>query len=111
MIIPLTKKHLVNPIGGDLREGKVTLPAILLLQRDNGRARELIHTTVREQKISSDDWEELLSLLRQHRAIEDAYDRAVEYASNAKRLLDVFPASAEREALRMLPDYVLARDR
>ncbi len=105
------KKALGKPIGGDLREGKVTLPAILLLQRDNGRARELIHATVRDRKISSDDWEELLSLLQEHRAIEDAYDRAVEYASNAKRLLDVFPNSAEREALRMLPDYVLARDR
>ena len=31
-----------KPVGGDLREGKVTLPAIYLLQRDGGAARELI---------------------------------------------------------------------
>ena len=100
-----------KPIGGDLREGKVTLPAILLLQRDSGRASELIRAAVGEQSISPDAWGELQNLLHEHRAIEHAYDRAVEYATAAKGYLHVFPASAEREALAALPDYVLARDR
>ena len=100
-----------KPIGGDLREGKVTLPAILLLQRNGGRASELIRTTVNEQSISPESWRELHDLLHEHRAIEHAYDRAVEYATAAKRYLDLFPPSAEREALAALPDYVLARDR
>ena len=100
-----------KPIGGDLREGKVTLPAILLLQRDSGRASELIRAAVSEQLVSPEAWRELQELLHEHRAIEHAYDRAVEYATAAKGYLDVFPASAEREALAALPDYVLARDR
>ena len=100
-----------KPVGGDLREGKVTLPAILLLQRDGGRSGELIRGAVRNREISTESWRELSGLFREHRVLEHAYDRAVEYATAAKRYLDVFPPSAEREALLALPDYVLARDR
>jgi octaprenyl-diphosphate synthase len=100
-----------KPVGGDLREGKVTLPAILLLQRDGGRARELIHAAVRDREMSQESWAELATLLHEHRAVDHAYDRAVEYASSAKKYLDAFPPSAERDALLSLPDYVLSRDR
>ena len=100
-----------KPIGGDLREGKVTLPAILLLQRDGGRASELIRSAVQDRDISQESWAELSSLLREHRVLDHAYERAVEHATTAKRYLEVFPASAERDALLSLPDYVLARDR
>ena len=100
-----------KPVGGDLREGKVTLPAILVQQRDGERARELIHAAVRDRDISAESWSELSALLLEHRAIDYAYDRAVDYASAAKRYLSIFPPSAERDALLSLPDYVLARDR
>ena len=105
------KTALGKPIGGDLREGKVTLPAILLLQRDGGRSSELIRSAVNNRTISQGDWNELKSLLHEHRAVEHAYDRAVEYATSAKGYLDVFPPSPERDSLGALPDYVLARDR
>ena len=100
-----------KPIGGDLREGKVTLPAILLLQRDEGRAGDLIRGTVRDRKISVESWKELVGLLREHRVLEHVYDRATNYATVAKKYLSEFSPSPEREALLALPDYVLARDR
>jgi octaprenyl-diphosphate synthase len=105
------KTALGKPIGGDLREGKVTLPVILLLQRDGGRSSELVRAAVANQDITPESWSELKDLLHEHRAVENAYDRAVEYASSAKKYLDVFPPSVERDALAALPDYVLARDR
>ena len=105
------KTALGKPIGGDLREGKMTLSGILLLQRDGGRSSELIRSAVNDQAITPEAWHELKALLHENRCVEDAYDRAVEYASNAKRHLEVFPPSSAREALAALPDYVLARDR
>ena len=100
-----------KPVAGDLRDGKVTLPVILLLQQDGGRARELIQAAVRDRDMSQESWGELSGLFREHRTLDHAYDRAVEYASTAKRYLDTFPPTAERDALLSLPDYVLARDR
>lgn len=99
-----------KPIGNDLREGKVTLPAILLMQQ-GGRASELVLAAVRDREISEESWRELSELVREHRVIENAYQRAVEYATTAKGYLDIFQSSAERDALLALPDYVLARDR
>jgi len=100
-----------KPVGGDLREGKVTLPAIYLLQRDDGRAADLIRGIIRDRVISPDTWRELARLLREHRAIESAFNKAAEYATAAKRYLGLFPSTPERDALMALPDYVLARDR
>ena len=100
-----------KPIGSDLREGKVTLPIIHLLRRGGDLASELIGRVVRERAVSADEWREIRRLLVEADAVESAYGVAVEYAMAAKRQLDAFPSSPEREALRALPDYVLIRDR
>jgi octaprenyl-diphosphate synthase len=100
-----------KPIGGDLREGKVTLPIIFLLKRGGEDADRLIRTVVQERAVSPEQWSDILALLREHRATTLAYERAVEYANRAKSCLAAFPPSRERDALIALPDYVLARDR
>ena len=101
-----------KPVGQDLREGKVTLAAIHLLQRNRseGRARAIIRSAVENGAIELAAWGELTALLREDRSTEYAYGKAVEYAAAARACLDVFPPSAERSALLALPDYVLARD-
>jgi octaprenyl-diphosphate synthase len=100
-----------KPVGGDLREGKVTLPIILLLRRGGETADSLIRGVVRDRAVSTEQWREILRLMREHRTTEQAYTRAVEYASRAKDSLGLFPPSREREALSALTDYVLVRDR
>jgi octaprenyl-diphosphate synthase len=100
-----------KPVGGDLREGKVTLPVIFLLRRGGEEADRLIRTVVNERAVSTEQWRDIIRLLEEHGATELAYERAVEYAERAKACLAAFPASREREALLALPDYVLSRDR
>jgi octaprenyl-diphosphate synthase len=100
-----------KPVGGDLREGKVTLPVIFLLQRGGEEADRLIRRVVQDRSVSAEQWRDIVALLREHRATGLAYDRAVEYANRAKGCLAAFPPSRERDALMALPDYVLARDR
>ncbi len=100
-----------KPVGGDLREGKVTLPIIVLRERGGEEAYGIVRTVVAERAVSSDQWKEILRLLKEHRATDLAYERAVEYAERAKACLSVFPPGRERDALAALPDYVLSRDR
>ncbi|MGQ0735678.1 MAG: polyprenyl synthetase family protein [Acidobacteriota bacterium] len=100
-----------KPIGGDLREGKITLPIIHLLRHGGAEAESLIPGVVRNRQVSAGDWARIRELLDEHRSIEYAYARAVEFGEQAKRHLRVFPDSSEREALVGLADYVLARDR
>jgi octaprenyl-diphosphate synthase len=100
-----------KPVGGDLREGKVTLPIILLLRAGGADADSLIRTVVADRSVSAEQWREIVRLLREHAVTELAYKRAVEYANRAKACLAAFPSSRERDALLSLTDYVLARDR
>jgi octaprenyl-diphosphate synthase len=101
-----------KPIGGDLREGKVTLPIILLLQRTGPEVLALVQGVVTEGHVSPEAWAEIKDLLRRHGAVEAAFDRAVAYAARAKHgLLEAFPPSVERDGLMALADYVLSRDR
>jgi octaprenyl-diphosphate synthase len=100
-----------KPVGGDLREGKVTLPVIQLLRRGGPEADRLIRDVVRDRTVSAEQWREIVRLLHEHRTLDFAYERALEYGHRAKDCLSVFPASREREALVALTDYVLSRDR
>jgi octaprenyl-diphosphate synthase len=105
------EKALGKPIGGDLREGKVTLPIIFLLGSGGSEADTIVRNTVRDRTIEPSDWHRLRHLLQETRAADLALERAQQHAARAKSLLQVFPPSFERDALMALPDYVLARDR
>jgi octaprenyl-diphosphate synthase len=100
-----------KPVGGDLREGKMTLPVIHLLASNDARAELLIRKIVSERNASVDEWHELRNLLAQHRSIDYTRRVASDFVERAKDALQIFPASAERDALMYLPDYVLSRDR
>jgi len=101
-----------KPIGGDLREGKVTLPVILLLQRTGTDVAALIQDVVSEGRVTPEAWRNIKDLLVHHGAIEAAVERAMVYGECAKRhLTDAFPPSVERDGLLALTDYVLSRDR
>lgn len=106
------EKVLGKPIGGDLREGKVTLPIILLQQRTGPEVAALIQQVVTDRQVTPDAWQSIKTLLATHGATEAAYQRALEYGTRARNeLLQAFPAGVERDGLVSLVDYVLQRDR
>jgi octaprenyl-diphosphate synthase len=104
-------RALGKPIGADLREGKMTLPLIHLLQQDDGVGAQIVRDIIGTRAATEVQWEELKRSLASHRSIDYAHRRAVEYAERAKKPLQAFPPSSERDALIALPDYVLSRDR
>jgi octaprenyl-diphosphate synthase len=99
-----------KPVGGDLREGKMTLPVIHLLQR-GGEGADLIRRIVEARAATIEEWRELRALLAQARSIDYAHRAAVDFVERAKKALYAFPASDARDALMFLPDYVISRDR
>jgi octaprenyl-diphosphate synthase len=100
-----------KPIGADLREGKMTLPLIHLLQQREEVGERIVRDIIASRSVSEAQWSALLRLLKEHRSTDYAYRRASEFAERAKKPLYAFPPSSERNALLALPDYVLSRDR
>ena len=100
-----------KPLGGDLREGKFTLPLLLYLESLAEKDRV---DTVRE--LTEAD----LPAARQDRIIADIVaggfagrtrDEAKAYLALASRALDVLPVSLETNLLGAMIDFVLKRDR
>jgi len=100
-----------KPVGADLREGKMTLPLIHLFQQGDEVGGKIVRDIIESRTATDEQWNELLRILKEHRSIDYAYRRAVEFAERAKKPLYAFPPSSERDALLALPDYVLSRDR
>jgi octaprenyl-diphosphate synthase len=100
-----------KPVGGDLREGKLTLPVIHMRDRGGPRAAALLRKVVEAREVSLDEWHEIQALLTQTRSIEYASRVASDYVERAKKTLYSFPSSDARDALMFLPDYVVSRDR
>ena len=105
------EETLGKPVGGDLREGKMTLPVIHLRSRGDARADALLRHIVESRGATPDEWRELKALLAQSRSIEYARRAASDFVDRAKKSLYAFPASDARDALMYLPDYVISRDR
>ena len=100
-----------KPVGGDLREGKLTLPVNHMRDRGGPRAAGLLRKVVEAREVSLDEWHEIRALLTQTRSIEYASRVASDYVERAKKTLYSFPSSDARDALMFLPDYVVSRDR
>src|SRR5678815_1530759 len=67
-----------KPVGGDLREGKMTLPVIHLLARGDAQAAALIRRIVSAGSASVDESRQLRTLLAHARSIDYARSTAVE---------------------------------
>jgi len=104
------EKTLGKPVANDLREGKLTLPMIFLLRKAGLAATEKVRTVLQDRGFDRVSREEIVRLARDHGALDEARLLAEHYAEAARRDLQVFERSAYREALEVLPDFILARD-
>jgi octaprenyl-diphosphate synthase len=104
------EKTLGKPVANDLREGKVTLPMIFLLRKAGRPGIEKVRTVLADRGFGRVSRDEIVRLARENGALDEARALAEQYAETARRDLLVFDRSAYREALEILPDFILARD-
>ncbi len=104
------EKVLGKPVASDLREGKLTLPVIFLLRRAGTAGKDIVSAVLADRGFERVSREDLLSLAREHGALDEARALAEEYAAAARRDLEAFERSPYRDALEILPDFILARD-
>ncbi|HEX3144334.1 MAG TPA: polyprenyl synthetase family protein [Pyrinomonadaceae bacterium] len=104
-----TEDVLGKPAGADLLEGKISLPLLLLLQRQPGM-RLPLQTVISEGGYHSVSRQSVLDALAETGALARARERAIEYAEAARASLDGFDHSPYAQALSAIPTYIIERD-
>lgn len=104
-------KELGKNLGKDLDEGKITLPLIYLLKRASETEVKEIKEIINTEKPSSEKLERILYLFEKYCVIEDSLRKAQSLMIQAKSELDIFSPSQQKDALLMLADYAITRDR
>lgn len=101
-----TEEELGKPVGSDLRQGTVTLPALLLMEHhpESNPVSEFLAGVDREANISR-----AIEMIKGSGLIDESYRQAVKYSDKAIALLDGLPPSACREGLRELTAYLVQR--
>jgi octaprenyl-diphosphate synthase len=105
-----TEAKLGKPVANDLREGKLTLPLIYLLEEGNADHRLMVETVMREGGFESVKREDVLQLIDEAGTLERARAAARHYANEAIESLDVFPHSPYRQALMSVPRFIVERE-
>jgi len=105
-----TEAKLGKPVANDLREGKLTLPVIYLLEQTGSRYRDKIDTIIRERGFISVKREDLLDLLIENGSLESARAEAHSYANEAAQCLSIFSPSQYRQALLSVPSFIVERE-
>jgi octaprenyl-diphosphate synthase len=104
-------RDLGKNLGKDLDEGKITLPLIYLLKKASKEEVEEIKGIINEGKPSSEKLERIIYLFDKYGIIEESLRTAQLYMKEAKRELDIFSPSMQKDALLSLADYAIARDK
>ena len=99
--------RLGKSVGDDFREGKVTFPVIVALER--GMGGDFWGRVLEDGDQREGDLKEAIGRLYECKAIEETFIRAGEYASRAGEALGIFPESEEKKVLFSTLDLMLTR--
>jgi octaprenyl-diphosphate synthase len=104
-----SERELGKPVLSDLKEGKLTLPLILLLPRVTPAERRLVQQVLEDRAFDRVAPEQILALVAREGTVEEVEAMAYDHAEEARAALAGFPEGDAREALELAPDYVLHR--
>ena len=102
--------RLGKSLGEDLKEGKITLPLIHLLQNCNSSERIWLEKLISGEDFLPDDLKKVIDLMIAYGSTQYALRRAQAFSDTAKKDLAPFNDSRHRQSLFAVADYVVQRD-
>ncbi|MDR0961391.1 MAG: polyprenyl synthetase family protein [Mediterranea sp.] len=105
------EKEIGKPTGNDMREGKLTLPVIHALNKQNDAGACALAAKVKAGTASSDEIDSLVEFTKKNGGIEYAAECMLHYKVEATKLLNPLPDSPVKTALLAYLDYLIEREK
>lgn len=99
-----------KPTGNDLREGKITLPLLHVLQNESLPGHNEMIELSQKEILNTDEINTLIEYAKQHGGIDYAYNTMNRLRNEAVDIISQFPQSETRDNFIAILDYIIARD-
>lgn len=103
-------KNIGKPTGNDLREGKITLPLLHVLETDTSALRPAMLQLSQQEELSTDDINRLIEYAKANDGIDYAYATMESLKAQAAPILDRFDNKAVTGYLADILDYTIHRE-
>ncbi len=105
----MSAKDLGKPAGNDLAQGIMTMPTILVLQKDFPEKARLIELITTHFPAGQSEVEEALQIIKKYHGIEDTNVYCQRYIDEAKRLIEQLPEKKGKKGFVLSAKYVIER--
>lgn len=104
-----TPEDIGKPTGNDIRERKMTLPLIYVLNNGPKEIRQELINIVKNHNENSAKVKRAISLVIEHGGIQFAHSKMMEYKNKALELIQDIPDSIAKKSVIGLVDYTTER--
>lgn len=98
-----------KPTGIDIKEQKMTLPLIHVLNNCTPKEKSWVINSIKNHNKDKKRVKEVIALVKNHNGLSYAETKMVEFQQKALALLDVYPSSPYKDALVLMVNYVIER--
>jgi octaprenyl-diphosphate synthase len=106
-----SESTLGKPVGGDLKEGKVTLPLVYALETATAAERRAVEAVLRDRNYEQTPFTGVLEMVERCGGVQRTRERAAQFTERARQIVAQFPESPYQRALFTLTELVTERDR
>ena len=107
----LSSDEIGKPTGHDMREGKLTLPALYVLNQSNDEALMQLALKIRALEATCDEIAQFTHIVKEKGGIEYAYKVMADYTEKALTILKEISSGELQDSLQAYVDYVVARNK
>lgn len=98
-----------KPTGIDIKEQKMTLPLIYVLNNSTKKEKNWLINSVKNHNRDKKRVKEVVAFVKEKGGLDYAEDKMKEFQADAIKLLESYPGSEFKESLELMVNYVIDR--
>lgn len=105
------ERKIGKPTGIDIKEQKMTLPLIYVLNNANSKDKRWLINSVKNHNRDKKRVREVIEFVKKNNGLEYAKEKMYVYQKEALDILDTYPESVFKSSLHTMVDYVIEREK